>query len=129
MDDEKKTSVSSIPTWDGAEATCPRYIAKIEALAVYQQCKDALEETEMTTCPTKAAYNAIDKTTKDAGKKRLISLYRQNTKLVATIVLGQASDHGLAVVEKTKTTDNPSGFAWKSIDAMKKKSKPSNTTA
>ena len=49
--------------------------------------------------------------------------------MVATIVLGQASDHGLVVVKKTKTTDNPSGFAWKSIDAMKKKSKPSNATA
>ena len=49
--------------------------------------------------------------------------------MVATVVLGQASDHGLAVVEKTKTTDNPSKFAWKSIDAMKKKSKPSNATA
>ena len=44
-------------------------------------------------------------------------------------MLGQASDHGLVVVEKTKTTDNPSGFAWKSIDSLKKKSKPSNATA
>ena len=129
MDDEKKTSVSSIPTWDGAEATCPRYIAKIEALAVYQQCEDALDKTEMGTCPTKVAYNAINEATPDAGKNILLSLYRQNEKLVATIVLGQASDHGLAVVQKTKTTDNPSGFMWKSIDAMKKKSKPSNATA
>ena len=111
MDEEKKTSVSSIPTWDGAEATCPSYIAKIEALAIYQQCKDALDETEMGNCPTKLEYNGIDKATTDNNKKRLLSMYRQNTKLVATIVLGQASDHGLAVVEKTKTTDNPSGFA------------------
>ena len=113
--------------WSGG--TCPRYIAKIEALAIYQQCEDALDETEMVNCPTKAAYNAIDKATNDVNKKKLLSLYRQNAKMVATIVLGQASDHGLAVVEKTKTTDNPSGFAWKSIDALKKKSKPSNATA
>ena len=56
-------------------------------------------------------------------------MYRQNTKLVATIVLDQASDYGLAVVQKTKTTDNPSGFVWKSIEAMKKKNKSSNATA
>ena len=49
--------------------------------------------------------------------------------MVVTILLGQASDHGLVVVEKTKTTDNPSGFAWKALDATKEKSKPSNATA
>ena len=69
MDDEKKTNVSSIPSWDGAEATCPRYIAKIEALAIYQQCEDALDETEMANCPTKATYNAINKATTDNGEK------------------------------------------------------------
>ena len=122
MDDDRKTNVSSIPTWNGAEATCPRYIAKIEALATHQQWEDALDENVMANCPTKAAYNAIDKVMTDAGENRLLSLYRQNAKLVATIVLGQASDHGLVVVQKTKTTDNPSGFAWKSIDVMKKKS-------
>ena len=76
MDDDRRTNVSSIPTWDGAEATCPRYIAKIEALAVYQQCEDALDETEMATYLTKAAYNGINKATADQGKKRLLSLYR-----------------------------------------------------
>ena len=129
MDDDRKTNFSSIPTWDGAEATCTRYIAKIEALAVYQQCKDTLDKAEMANFPTKAAYNLINKVTTDAGENRSLSLYRQNAKLVATIVLGQASDHGLVVVQKTKTTDNPSGFAWKSIDVMKKKSKPSDATA
>ena len=129
MDDDRKTNVASIPTWDGAEATCPSYIAKIEALAIYQQCKDALDENEMGNCPTKLAYNGINKVTTDNDKKRMLSLYMQNAKRVTTIVLGQAINHGLTVVQKTKTTDNPSGFAWKSIDAMKKKSKPSNTTA
>ena len=129
MDDDREINVSSIPTWDGAEATYQRYIAKIEAFAIYQQCEDALDDTDMGNCPTKLAYNGIDKATTDNNEKRLLSLYRQNMKLVATIVLGQASDHGLAVVQKTKTTDNPSGFAWKSINAMKKKSKSSNETA
>ena len=129
MDDDRKTNVSSISTWDGAEATCPRYIARIEALTIYQQCEDALDETEMGNCPTKLAYNGINKVTTDNDKKRMLSLYMQNAKRVATIVLGQAINHGLTVVQKTKTTDNPSGFAWKSINAMKTKIKPSNATA
>ena len=68
-DEEKKTSVSSIPTWDGANATCPRYIAKIEAWAVCQQCADALEATEMANCATKAAHNAINKATEAVKPK------------------------------------------------------------
>ena len=84
----------------------------------------------MANCPTKAAHNVINKATTDVSKKRLFILYRyrQNTKLVGTIVLGQASDHRLVVMEKTKTTDGPTGFSWKAIDNMKKKSKPSNIT-
>ena len=31
-------------------------------------------------------------------------------------------------MEKTETTDGPTGFSWKAIDNMKKKSKPSNIT-
>ena len=106
MDEDKKSSVSSITVWGGAEATCLQYIAKIEALAIYQGCKEALDATEMAGCPTKAAYAAIDKATADLGLKKLLSLYRQNAKIVATIMLGQASDYGMAVIDKTKTTDN-----------------------
>ena len=76
MDEEKKTNVSSIPTWDGSEASCPRYLAKIEALAIYQQCEDALDEVEMAGCPSKAAYAAINKATTDISVKKLLSLYR-----------------------------------------------------
>ena len=74
MDDDRKTNVSSIPTWERAEATCPRYIAKIEALANYQQCEDTLDKNEMGNCPTKLAYNGIDKATTDNHKKRLLRL-------------------------------------------------------
>ena len=66
-----------IPTWDKAEATCPTYITKIEALAVYQRCEDALDETEMTRCPTDAVYNGINKAANDVDKKKQLSLYRQ----------------------------------------------------
>ena len=109
--------------------TCPWYIAKIDALTIYQQWEDALDDTEKVACPTKTVYQGIHKTTRDANKKKQLSLYRWNVKLVAIIVLGQASDHGLAGVDKTKTTDSPRGFAWKALDAMKKKRKPSNAVA
>ena len=71
----------------------------------------------------------INKATTDYTEKKLLSLYRQNAKIVATIVLGQASNHGIAVIDKTKATDNPSGMAWQVPDVMKKKSKPSNAMA
>ena len=32
------------------------------------------------------------------------------------------------MVQKTKTTDNPSGFAWKALGVTKNKIKPSNAT-
>ena len=37
IDDDRKTNVSSIPTWDGVEATRQRYIAKIKVLAIYHE--------------------------------------------------------------------------------------------
>ena len=76
MDDDKKTSALSILVWDGAEATCPQYIAKIEALAIYQGYEEALDEVEMVGCPTKAAYVAINKATTDTTENKSISLYR-----------------------------------------------------
>ena len=38
--------------------------------------------------------------------------------------LRPGSDHGLAVVQKTKTTDHPHGMAWKIAAAVKKNNKP-----
>ena len=58
-----------------------------------------------------------------------MKLWKSNAKLMATIVLGQQSDHGMAMVEKTKSADFPSGQAWKVLKAMRKKCKPINATA
>ena len=54
---------------------------------------------------------------------------RVNTTGRLFIVFGLASDHGLTVIEKTKAMDNPSGFTWKALEAMQKKSKPNNVMA
>ena len=48
---------------------------------------------------------------------------------MTTIVMGQQSDYVMIIVEKTKSTDYPIGLAWKVLAAMRKKCKPSNTTA
>ena len=58
-----------------------------------------------------------------------IKLWKSNAELMATIVMGQQSDHGMAMTEKTKSTDLPSGQAWKVLKVMRKKCTPSNSTA
>ena len=50
-------------------------------------------------------------------------------KLMATLVMGQDSDHDMAMIEKTKSVDFLSGIAWMVLAAMRKKCKPSNATA
>ena len=45
------------------------------------------------------------------------------------MVLGQTSDHGLAIITKTKTADQPHGLAFEFIETMKQKNKPNDTSA
>ena len=45
------------------------------------------------------------------------------------MVLGQTSDHGLAIVTKTKTVDHPHGLAFEFIETMKQKNRPKDTSA
>ena len=128
MEDSKKSS--SIPVWDGTEKTCGRYLAKIEAQAQYFETADALDEAEVRQyCPNKSVFDAIDPATTDVGLMKQRRLYKNNLKLMAIIVMGQDSDHGMAMVEKTKSVDNPSGVAYLVLKAMRKKCKPSNATA
>ena len=127
MEASKKTN--SIPAWDGAEKTCGRYLSKIEAQAQYYEMAEALDESEMQACPDKAAFALIPSTTTDANEKARRHLYKSNLKLMATLVMGQDSDLGMAMIEKTKTVDFPSGVAWMVLAAMRKKCKPCDATA
>lgn len=83
--------MSSVPKWDGKAESCARYLDQIEALAEYQECGDATDESEMAACPTKAAYTALDKTL--ATDADAITLYKANKKFMAIMTLGQGSDH------------------------------------
>mmetsp|Transcript_8277 Transcript_8277/g.14995 ORF Transcript_8277/g.14995 Transcript_8277/m.14995 type:complete len:89 (+) Transcript_8277:239-505(+) len=86
-----------------------------------------MDETDMVNCPTKSEYAVLDLTIAD-GKARA-KLYKQNKRICAIMVLGQGSDHSLAGIKKTKTTDHPHGMAWKTVAAMKKNNKPKDAGA
>ncbi len=125
-DDTRK--MSTIPKWDGRAQTCPRYLSQLVALAEYHDCGDAMDEVEMVNCPTKTEYGAIIDKTANPGLAKA-TLYKANKRMCAIITLGQGSDYGLALMEKTKETDFPQGLAWKFVEAAMKKNKPNDTTA
>ena len=54
---------------------------------------------------------------------------KENKKLVAIMVLGQGSDHGLTVIKKPKSTDYPSELAWRTVRMMMKRNKPKDACA
>ena len=120
--------MSTIPKWDGRAETCPRYLSQLGALAEYHDCGNAMDETEMNNCPTRTQYVAISDKTVTPGLEQA-TLYKANKRICAIITLGQGSDHGLAMMEKTKSPDFPQGLAWKFVNAAMKKNKPNDTTA
>ena len=124
---EAESKSLSIPQWDGKKDTFARYLDKIEALAIYYDCGDAMDEVEMRNCPTKTAYAALD-LTQSPGKEQG-ALYKANKRMCAIITLGQGSDHGLTMMKKTKTPDQPNGVAWKFAEMAAKKNKPKDASA
>ena len=121
--------LSSIPQGDGTEKACLRYLSKIKAMSQYQDGGDACDKLKMRACPTKAEYEALVQASTVVDVIAKIKLWKSNAKLMATIVMGQQSNHGMAMVEKTKSADLPSGQAWKVLEAMQKKCKQSNATS
>ena len=120
--------MTSVPYWDGKVTTAGMYISKVEAMMEYHDNGDAMDENAIATCPTKTEYEAIKNST-DANEMKLVKLYQQNKKACAIIVMGQKSNHGLAMINKTKTDDHPHGIAWKAIATMKRKNKPKDMSA
>ena len=82
---EETIKSSSIPQWDGTEKVCSRYMSKIEAMAQYQDGGDACNELEMTLCPTKTQYAALDTASVDVAVIAQIKLWKSNAKLMVTI--------------------------------------------
>ena len=122
--------MNNIPQWDGTEKACPRYLSKIKAMFQYQDGGDACNESKMKAdCPTKVQYDALLLASTDVNKIKKMKLWKSNVKLMVTIVMEQESNHGIAMVERTKSVGFPSGQAWQVMEAMRKKCKPSNATA
>ena len=121
-------SLSTVPYWDGKAQTAGMYISKVEAMMEYHDNGDAMDATIMATCPTKTQYETFVNSN-DANEKKLAKLYQQNKKACAIMVMGQKSNHGLAIIEKTKTDDFPHGVAWKAVATMKRKNKPKDMSA
>ena len=120
-------SISSVPKWDRKAASCGRYISKLTVLAVYYNCGNAMDKKKMEDCPTLTEYEALDSSKPDDKKKE--ELFNANRRMCAIMVLGQDSDHGLAVIEKTKTDDHPHGLAYKAVATLKAKYKPKDSSA
>ncbi len=104
--------LSTVPSWDGKTTTAGMYISKVEAMMEYHGNGDAMDKTAMANCPTKSEYANL-KTSSDDGDKKKVKLYEQNKKAcgIMVMVMGQKTDHGLAMIEKTKTDDHPHGIA------------------
>ena len=120
----------TVPKWDGEADTCPRYLMQLCATAEYYNCGNAMDAVKMRTLPTKSEYETLEaKADKSDEDKAKISLYKQNKRMCAVIVLGQGSDYGLSVITKTKSAGNIHGRADRFVSILEKKNKPSDAAA
>ena len=94
----------------------------------YHDSGDSMDSTIMATCPAKVQYDQYV-VSNDADEKKLAKLYEQNKRACTIMVIGQKTNHGLAMIEKTKLDDYPHGIAWKAIETMKRKNKPKDMSA
>jgi hypothetical protein len=63
-------------------------------------------------------------------EKKKVTLYKQNKRLCAVITLGQDSDHGLAAISQTVVKGiHPHGLAYKFLNILEEKYKPSDASA
>ena len=100
------------------------YLAQISTLAEYYDCGDAMDKTLMTDCPTKSEFDLLQPTTTDLDEKHKRKLYLANKCILAIMTLGMTTSHGLAVIQKTVSTDFPQGKAFRVIEILKQKCKP-----
>ena len=128
MSDEAKSV--SVPKWDGKAKFCPRYLAKIKALAEYYNCGDALDEAEMKNCPNLTEFKLLSSnSSRTADEDRNIELYKMNKRLCAIIVLGQDSDHRLVAMDGTVIAGlQPHGRAYKFLKVLNSKYKPKDAS-
>ena len=115
----------SVPKWDGKNSSAGRYVSQVEATAEYWDCADCLDPAKRI--PTKSEFDALNDTNDADGSQR--KLFKENKKMGAVITLGQMTDHGLALINKTKSDAHPHGMAREFVKALKAKCTPSDTAA
>jgi hypothetical protein len=84
----------TIPEWDGKVKSWARIFAQITALAKFYDCGDV--------------FIAINS---DADEKHLMKLYNANKCILAIMILGMDSIHGLVVIQQTVSLDFLQGKA------------------
>ena len=94
------------------------YLSKLEAMLEYHNSGDVIDKTKMATCPTKSQYDVLSMSNNDGDKKETLLFY-QNKRACVIMVIGQKTNHGLAMIDKRKTDDQPHEVAWKAIKTMK----------
>ena len=104
IDDDRKTNVSSIPTWDGVEAICPRYIAKIEALAIYHEDAVRRIANHMNINITRRKLGRCKYCAKSKAKKYIMSEKYQSKKATEVYELIYLDLSKVIVPKKDGTT-------------------------
>ena len=118
---------SRIPSWDGKEGSFGVYANKLKFYAEFVGCGDVLDEIKMRQCPTRSEFETLDPSvTADRVK---IDLYKAKSKLCSVIGLGQSTSHGMAFLNITKSSDYPSGLAYKFMQEAMLSYKPSDEGA
>ena len=102
-------SLLAIPKWDRIQTSAGIYILKMETLLEYHDSRDAIGRVVMQNCLMKAEYDILGTTDANNIKKA---------------VIGQETDHGLAVITKMKTDGHPYGLAYEVIETTKQENKP-----
>ena len=90
----------SVPKWDGKDESAPMYLEKLEALAEVYDIGDTLDEAVVVALPTKAENGAHNNTSNHNSAMR--NIFSANKRFSAICTLDQDSQHGLAVLRKTK---------------------------
>jgi len=127
--ESESKNISTVPKWDGKVESCAMYFAQISTLAEYHDCGDAMDLTTMADCPTKSEFETLQPITTDPDEKLKRKLYLANKRILAIMTLGMTSSDGLAVIQKTAITDFPQGKAYRVIEILKQKCKPSDMSA
>ncbi len=128
MDSELK-SIFTVKKWDGKVESCAINLVHISVLAEYHHCGDAMDWTMMTNCPTKLEFDGLQPTTVDPDENQWQRIYLANKHILAIMTLGMTSSHGLAVIQKTVSTDFLQGKAYHVVEILKQKCKLSDMSA